>query len=212
MCEACGERMIYDDIANARTEIEIEGHSTTTAFDLEGRVVRVDNAAGAEGSFNEIDRRGILSEFDRRFAYDTMGDRVRAIDPEDRVVTWTWDLRRRMATETWSEDVTTAFGCDPNGNRTSKTRPDRGVWRREYDADRLRAVVDPETNRTGYTYDPNGNLLTQTDGREKVTVLSTTSSTAGLLFMFPRGLPEFNKAIQKGSANAYRPESAVGGG
>ncbi|MCP3957871.1 MAG: RHS repeat protein, partial [bacterium] len=43
-------------------------------------------------------------------------------------------------------------------------------WLSEYDgANRLTAVVNPETDRSEYTYDQNGNLATQTDGELNVT-------------------------------------------
>ncbi len=69
--------------------------------------MRVGNAAGrTKAELAEL-------EATSRSVYDAMGDRVSATDPEDRIVSWIYDLRRRMVSETRGGVETTAFGHDP---------------------------------------------------------------------------------------------------
>ena len=99
-----------------------------------------------------------------------MGDPASVRDPEGRVTTFTYDLRRQRTSETDNAGQTTAYTYDGNGNRTSLTPPEGNTWLYRYDgADRLVEVEDPDGGVTVYTYDGNGNRLTQTDALERTT-------------------------------------------
>ncbi|MCP3909465.1 MAG: RHS repeat protein, partial [Actinomycetia bacterium] len=89
------EQVIYDDTANTRLEIDAEGRPTTTTFDLEGRVVRVDNATGGAKVFDyDLEGNKILESLwfdedtpraDVTFAYDDAGRLQRRTEPLGRV-------------------------------------------------------------------------------------------------------------------------------
>ena len=82
----------------------------------------------------------------------------------------TYDELNRLATETDGEANVTAYGYDPEGNRTSTTTPKGQTTSFDYDElGKLTKVTQPSPAAgqprpvTTYVYDPNRNRLSQTD-------------------------------------------------
>ncbi len=183
----------YDRVGNVLTETDRRGIVTEIRYDGENRrtqIMRDGLVIGAstyDGNGNPetstdantntttftYDERDLLEVESRplgaitTYEYSPVGDRVRAIDAEDKQIELAYGPRRRRQTETRYGDAgteVTTFGYDGNGNRTSLERPEGGTWAYEYDgANRIEAVTDPEQNRTEYVWDKNGNLESMFD-------------------------------------------------
>ncbi|MCP3982059.1 MAG: RHS repeat protein, partial [bacterium] len=107
------EQVIYDDVANTRTQIDAEGRSTVTSFDLEGRVVRIDNAAGGTKVF-AYDPEGTKTlespwfdddtpRDDTTFVYDDAGRLDHRTEPLGRITTYVHDGAGNVISETLSD-------------------------------------------------------------------------------------------------------------
>jgi len=162
---------LYDDLQNLQVVTDAEGRVTTKHLDLEGRVVRVDNAEGGTKVF-EYDPEGnkVLesSWFDSETQrYDTV---------------YTFDDAGRLATRQDPEGRLLTYFYDPVGNRTQQTLSDTGlpssppflprVWDWEYDELNRpileRRLTEDSSIETKLFYDGEGNKVLERDplGRE----------------------------------------------
>ena len=95
------EQILYDDAHLRRTEIDAEGRSTVTDFDLEGRVVEITNAAGGTKVFDyDVEGNKIVESswfdsetprHDTTFEYDDAGRLERRLEPLGRVTDYAYD-------------------------------------------------------------------------------------------------------------------------
>ncbi|HVP22587.1 MAG TPA: hypothetical protein VMS77_01590, partial [Conexivisphaerales archaeon] len=110
-----------------------------------------------EHTFNKpvarVDERGITT----RYEYDTLGNLARKTEAsgtaDERVTDYAYDsdgnqLSVRVLGDASTQEAVTAMAYDASGNMVS--------------------VTDPEGNRTRFTHDVMGNVLTKEDGRGKV--------------------------------------------
>ncbi|MDA8021081.1 MAG: hypothetical protein MPN21_26895, partial [Thermoanaerobaculia bacterium] len=107
-----------------------------------------------------------------KYELDDMGDRVEMTDPEGRVSTFTYDVRRRLKTETNGAFETTEHTYDLKGNRIETKRPEGQIWLYRYDeADRLVEVESPAplSEITTYVYDKNSNRASFRDALNQET-------------------------------------------
>jgi RHS repeat-associated protein len=164
--DALGGQTTYTyDGEDARTSVTDPNDNVTRfAYDLDGLLVQLIEAGGQVTSFE----------------YDEAHNLVRLLNAKGYATTFAYDDLNRLVVETDPLAHTTTYEYDPLGRRVAVTDANNIVTRYEYDAlDRLTAVVqnyqpgplaDHETNvRTGYTYDPVGNLWTITDANGNVT-------------------------------------------
>ncbi len=146
----------YDAVGNPEFLTDANGNVTHTVFDERNLEIRIERP---ELSVTRLTR-------------DAMGDVVRELDGENKRVTRTFDLRRRLASETSGEDETSIFTYDFVGNLTKIERPKgpEWSWTRVYDvADRLVMVIDPLDHATRYEYDPQDNLEWRLDANNHAT-------------------------------------------
>ncbi|MEM1181413.1 MAG: RHS repeat-associated core domain-containing protein, partial [Acidobacteriota bacterium] len=165
------------DAENRRIESRRDGiRLETLEYDANGNVITTSDANDNVTTLvyderNQLTERRAPLGATTRFEYDPMGNRSRVTDAEGRTVAYTHDLRRRIDTEARNagSEVST-FAYDGNGNRTELTRPEGGVWRWEFDpANRLTAVIDPETGRTEYRYSTTDALESMLDAESRTT-------------------------------------------
>ena len=154
----------YDEEDDRISVTDPNGNTTRFVYDLDGLRVQLIEAGGQV----------------TRFEYDATHNLIRLINAKGNVTTFEYDEVNQLIAETDPLSHTTTHEYDPLGRRVAVTDANGIITRYEYDAlDRLTAVVqndqpslpaDHETNvRTGYTYDPVGNLLTITDANGNVT-------------------------------------------
>ena len=73
----------------------------------------------------------------------------------------------------------------PTAYRIETTRPLQTVWTFEFDeANRLSAVVDPNTRRTEYGYDPNGNRTSIKDANNHTRTFEKTNGVRSSIVVF----------------------------
>ena len=184
------EQVSYDDAANTRTEIDAEIRSTLTRFDLEGRVVRVDNAAGGTKIFEyDLEGNKILESTwfdddtpraDITFVYDDAGRLERRTEPLGRVTTYVHDGTGNLISETLSDAGDASF--EPRITETDYDAMDRAItMRRRLDGNWLTShmVYDGEGNKvlevdalgrhTSHTYDELNRRLATFEPESRVT-------------------------------------------
>ncbi len=206
----------YDDVGNQLSETDANGHTTRYAYDALNRITTRTDAEGfvthrvydmvgtglcaactgpTMGSSlitQQVDGNGKVTYF----LYDTLdrlvtrirkqGDTVFAIDADDAVTRYTYDVnnnrlsliepngntmsyaydkldRQTMLINAAGDKTLTSY--DPDGNVKTVTAPNLNVTANTYDAlDRLIQVDDAVGRVATYTYDSVGNRLTQRDG------------------------------------------------
>lgn len=112
-----------------------------------------------------------------RLAYDAAGNQVGQLDPNGAGWTAVYSPRGFLLSRTdtrASAPVTTSWGYDLDGNRTSETIFVDGVPKTEsytYDLrNRRKSIVDRLAGETRFDYDAVGNLLQITDAQDGVTL------------------------------------------
>ena len=150
--------------------------TTTTHYDVLGRVLRVDYPAN-----------GDAEAFSVSHAYDALGRRTVLTDTTG-VTTWTYDALGRMTGVSDPFTGTVAYGYDAVGNRTALTvtlpSSELRIANYEFDAvNRLIQVSDWATGTTTYGYDAAGRILTDTlpNGVTSVYDYDTAGRQVGLL-------------------------------
>lgn len=96
-------------------------------------------------------------------SYDGDGHRTAQSDSSGNL-SWSWDSLGRMTSSTDGNGVTTSYGYDLDGNRTTVSYPGTGhTVTDSYDAaGRLASTTDWLGNTASYGYDSNSNLTTTT--------------------------------------------------
>ncbi len=119
------------------------------------------------------------------FEYDEMGRSTKVINPDNTVITKTYDAKDNLISQTDENGNTTQYAYDIANSLISVTDPMAGVTGYSYDdMDNLSSVADangnattyeydsikrllktisPDTGTTVYSYDANGNLVSKTD-------------------------------------------------
>ena len=155
---------MYDDAGRTVKTIDARGNSTRSEYDASGRrIATIDalnnytafefNAAGNQIAM--IDANGNRFEYE----HDALNRRVKTIAPDGTFTTTLYDELGRKVAETDQARIQTDFEYDSQGRLIAVTQPE---------------VLDPDTAqmdnpRTSYTYNEQGNMLTQEDAEKRIT-------------------------------------------
>ncbi len=166
----------YDDANNVQTETDPAGRTTTTQFDLQGRVVRIENAVGGtmELAYDEAGNKTLETGwFDAdtlrtevTFQYDDADRLVRRDEPLDRTTTYGYDPAGNVIRETLLDQSDgsfptreTLFGYDGLNRQDEITQvfgtaAGDATTRRRYDGEgNLVEEIDPEGRVSSSRYD-----------------------------------------------------------
>jgi RHS repeat-associated protein len=107
---------------------------------------------------------------ERRFTYDSEGNRLSVTNSEEEMTTYSYDPLNRLKTVADPLNPPTIFEYDALNNRTRIVDANNNSTIYAYDAlSRLISVTDAQPQTTVYTYDAMGNLTSVTDARTKTT-------------------------------------------
>jgi RHS repeat-associated protein len=183
------ERFTYDPFDRLIEKIDQIGQVTTITYTPDQKVtIRPDGRRTME-AFDPYDRvieREIDGLSSTKITYTPTGQTCKQVDNGDTTL-WTFDPMDRIASETLPAGLTTHFTYTPGGKLKSKTRPTGTQITYTYDGlgylqevssngphpchtfysrDRLGRILFADHNGTGTSrsYDPFGNVLTETLG------------------------------------------------
>ncbi len=192
--------MSHDTVGNQLSQTDYRGIVSEFTYDKDNRQLTL-TRAGALQSTTTYNQAGLPTVIkDARgnntvHEYNTQYHKTRTLLPENQIISFspnafgdvefqnnpgpnditrTYDLRRRLKTETNGAGETTAFEYDLNNNRIAVTKPGGQRWEYDFDAaNRLTAVKNiPEAITTSYSYDTADNLETITDAMVRVTTFT----------------------------------------
>ncbi|MGH7860153.1 MAG: hypothetical protein ACREQY_22735, partial [Candidatus Binatia bacterium] len=171
---AAEARVVYDDAARQRTEIDARGGSTVTRFDLEGDVASI---VDAEGGRKELDydlagNKTLESSWfdastprhDTTFVYDDAGRLVERHEPQARKTTYAYDAVGNLLAETL--DDTTVLPPDESAFEPRVTEHRYDELNRKIETSRH---LGTERQHTRFKLDGNGNAIAVTDPLGRVT-------------------------------------------
>ncbi len=145
----------YDLNGNLTEETDWRGNTYTNVYDPLNRLIEKKDSDGKTIERLEYNHNNAqIRSYDAlgnesKFTYDKSNRLLSTTDPEENVITQTYDEVGNIRTKT-----------DGEGNKTTF----------QYDEfNRLKTVTNALDETTSYTYDLNGNLLTQTDGEGNIT-------------------------------------------
>jgi RHS repeat-associated protein len=165
----------YDALNRVAAVIEPDGARTSYRYDPVGNLLGVDypNGVHTERTYDTLNRlvtvetRGPGDSLVSAYTYTLgpIGNRVQVTEQDGRTVSYGYDALYRLVQERITGpglgDRTIGYAYDLAGNRTARTDSAGGPTTYSYDAnDRL-----VSENGGAFTYDAEGNLLTQPDGR-----------------------------------------------
>ncbi len=205
--------MTYDTIGNQLTQTDYRGIESLYTYDTENRQLTFTRAGELQSTttYNKAglpvvvkDARGnnTVHEYNVQyhktrtllpesqtivFTPNAFGDVTLQNNPGPNDINRTYDLRRRLKTETNGAGETTTYEYDLNNNRTAVIKPTGARWEYDFDAaNRLTAVKNiPEAITTTYTYDTADNLETITDAENKVTTFTYDDRNRKLTKTYP---------------------------
>ncbi|MFT8889680.1 MAG: glycoside hydrolase domain-containing protein [Ethanoligenens sp.] len=160
----------YDDAGRIKSFTDPEG-TTSYTYDANGNILTVTDAVGTiTRQYDALNRVAKVTDTSGnvvQYTYDAVGNLASLIYPDGKTVSYTYDADNRMLTVTdWASRIT-RYAYDANGRLTQTTRPDGSVLTQSYDtAGRLTSAVDKDSSGNtisnySYTYDANGNILTE---------------------------------------------------
>ncbi|MGJ8663727.1 MAG: RHS repeat-associated core domain-containing protein, partial [Marinicella sp.] len=207
--------MTYDTVGNQLTETDYRGIASVFTYDKENRRETFTKAGLLQSTttYNlaglpviESDARGknTIHEYNSQyhktrtllpesqiiaFTPNTFGDVTFQNNPGPNDITRTYDLRRRLKTETNGANETTTYEYDLNNNRTAVIKPGGQRWEYDFDAaNRLTHVRNvPESIETIYSYDAADNLRTITDAKQRVTTFTYDNRNRKRSKIYPGG-------------------------
>jgi len=145
----------YDDADRLVTSTDAKNHTTTYGYDAAGHTTSVQ---GPDATIAPA-----------TYTYDPNGNVATATDPAGRTTTYSYDDANQPTSATGPLGAY-GFGYDNSGNLTTITDPAGLATMMRYTAaGQLRLIDYPgETADVAYTYDPDGNRKTMTDGSGEV--------------------------------------------
>lgn len=165
-----GRTITYQHNLDTRQEVVIdaEGAATVFEYDASGNLVRTTDAAGGVTTATFDGRDNKLSETDplgnrRTWTYDALDNMTSETDPLGNVTRYTYNSLRKILTVTDPSGRVTSHTYDAHGNPTSTTDPLGRVRQSIYTGGLLTAASDPTGAVRQYQYDGNGRLIQETD-------------------------------------------------
>ncbi|EKU96916.1 RHS repeat-associated core domain protein [Leptolyngbya sp. PCC 7375] len=161
----------YDARGNVLTEIDALGNITRRTYDSNDNMltetVEKDGVIFEAMTFTYDSRNNVLSETNALghttyFTYDSFGNILTTTDPSGQTVTNTYDAKGNLTKIEGQATGSLTLSYDPAGNLTSLT-DSVGTTTFEYFSDgNIKSQTDALGTVTTYTYDNNGNQLTET--------------------------------------------------
>ncbi len=160
----------YDERGNVLQEIDAEGGVTKRTYDDPNNPIletSITDPNGNTTTFTYDERGNVLTETDplgnvTRFTYDSFGNVLTTTDPQGNTTTNTYDANGNLTSISGQANGTTTLNYDSSGNLAS-FGDGAGTTSFEYDSSgNVTRQVDAEGNETTFTYDANGNQLTET--------------------------------------------------
>ncbi|HSA31334.1 MAG TPA: RHS repeat-associated core domain-containing protein [Candidatus Omnitrophota bacterium] len=128
------------------SEIDANGHKKISYSDALGRVVRIEDYAGADGRFHRYPQKNYELYALTRYEYDGLG---------------------RLLSVRDAQNNSTVIAYDKLGRKTVMDDPDMGRWEYGYDNNgNLKWQVDAQGRRVDFAYDALNRLVNKTDGDE----------------------------------------------
>ena len=147
------ETTTYNDTANTKTVTDEDGHQTVYQYDWGGELTSVKE-------YNSTSNYYLTT-----YSYDLSGNMLSVTDAKDQQTAYQYDDLNRLVTTTFPTSPYTyeTKTYDDVGNLLTRTTANGSTISYAYDAvNRLTQVSYPGSGGTvTYTYDPNGNRLTQ---------------------------------------------------
>ncbi|NEP10260.1 MAG: DUF4114 domain-containing protein [Symploca sp. SIO2C1] len=159
----------YDERGNVLTEIDALGGITSRTYDDDNNTLTETDPLGNTTTFTyDDDGDGdVLTETDplgnvTRYTYDRFGNVLTTTDPTGQTITNTYDTRGNLTQIAGQASGTLTFSYDAFGNLTSM-EDGSGTNSFVYDAaGNITSQTDALGNTTTFTYDSNGNRLSET--------------------------------------------------
>ncbi|MCP4686982.1 MAG: hypothetical protein GY859_02970, partial [Desulfobacterales bacterium] len=170
----------YDQKGNIIRETDPYGNAILTTWDLKYSVPLERTDRNGVDQRWEYDEKGNLTLHadgeggQTRYAYFPTGELQAETDPRDFTTTYTYDQWGALATVLGPEGSLTKFTHDIRGRKIVATDPNENTTRYTYDSlDYPETIIHPvltaypmpvgSTNTETFKYDPEGNLLMETD-------------------------------------------------
>ena len=178
----------YDGHGKVIKETDPLGRETSYAYSKSGELVKRTLADGAEYRYH-YDLLGRITGLEApegrnlSWEYSGTGDLIRETDAKGNAISYTYDNLHRLLSVTNPEGGKTSYAYDEAGNLTSSVSPMGTESSFRYDAlDRLSRSYTPGLPEISYTYDEAGNLAAVTEtGRESRTTRYTYDLNGNLL-------------------------------
>lgn len=150
----------YDSQGRKIAETNALNQGTTFAYDNNDNLISITNKIGASSSSS----------------YNNFGQPLIMVDARNFGTTNTYDSNGNLLSVVNALNVTNAYGYDVQGNRTAETNayglPEQSVTMNAYNEFGWLTNTTTGASATSYTYDDNGNRLTETKTRTAGAVLT----------------------------------------
>ncbi|MCP3994624.1 MAG: RHS repeat-associated core domain-containing protein, partial [bacterium] len=183
----------YDELDRLTSTTAADGSTTSTAYDLLGKVLLQSDPLGRSTTFT-YDLMGRLVStsyadgFSESRSYDAEGRLLTEVDRAGRTISFTYDAVGRLATTTYPDGATTSNTYDDAGQLIATTDARGNTTTFIYDdAGRRTAIVDPYGYGLSFTYDGSGNQQSVTDARGYTTTFTYDALNRQRISTYPGG-------------------------
>ncbi len=187
----------YDGQGNEATVTDANGNRTVYSYDADNRVTSMQSGLRYDSTTQTYHcLTGDICPT-TSYTYDSNGNLKTETDPRGHVTTYTYDADNRVLSATTPLGEKTTYGYDNKGNQTTVVDPRGNVTGNNpadytttsaYDKNgSILSVTDPLGDKTSYTYDGNGNVLTRTDANNHTTTYTYDSQGDVLTVTAPDG-------------------------
>ena len=148
------------------TVVDAEGKKTRYTYDKTGNALSADFAGEQQvkNSYNEIGKlTSVTTEAGAtEYQYNEQGYLISVTEPDGNAVKYTYDSHGNRSSMTYPDGKTVKYKYDEMNRLISVKGTDRKVTKYEYDLLGQRISTKGKTEKTSYSYDEVGNLVSQT--------------------------------------------------